>query len=63
MVLKKIIRYYKIRKMGWSSKTNLDKGIKLTLDSYVEEVRSKRIRIRNTFIQLANISNNLAKNS
>ena len=31
--------------MGWSSKINLDKGIKLTLDSYIEEVRSKIIRI------------------
>ena len=42
---RKLLDITKLRKMGWSSKTNLDKGIKLTLDSYIEELRSKRIRI------------------
>ena len=42
---RKLLDVSKLNKLGWSAKTNLEKGIKLTLKSYVEELRTKQIRI------------------
>ncbi len=41
---RKLLDVSKLKKMGWSAKTNLEKGIKLTLKSYIEELSSKNVR-------------------
>ena len=41
---RKLLDVSKLNKMGWSAKTNLEKGIKLTLKSYIDELKSKNIR-------------------
>ena len=35
----------KIKKLGWSAKTDLEKGIELTFKSYIEDFKTKTIRI------------------
>ena len=42
---RKLLDTTKLNKMGWSSKTSLEEGIRLTIDNFIEELRSKRIRI------------------
>ncbi len=42
---RKLLDITKLNKMGWSAKTSLKQGIKLTLESYIEESRSQSIRI------------------
>ncbi len=42
---RKLLDVSKINKMGWSSKTSLEKGIRLTLNSYLKELKTKSIRI------------------
>ena len=42
---RKLLDTSKLNKMGWFAKTSLEKGIKLTLKSYVEELKNKKIRI------------------
>ena len=42
---RKLLDVSKLNKMGWVAKTNLEKGIKLTLESYIEELQNKSIRI------------------
>ena len=42
---RKLLDVSKLNKLGWSAKTNLETGIKLTLKSYIEELRNKQIRI------------------
>ena len=42
---KKLLDISKVKKMGWSAKTSLKEGIKLTFKSYVEELKTKNIRI------------------
>ena len=31
--------------LGWNAKTDLDKGIRLTLDAYKNELKNKNIRV------------------
>ncbi len=42
---RKLLDISKLSKMGWSAKTSLEKGIKLTLKSFDEELKTKRLRI------------------
>ena len=42
---RKLLDVSKLNKMGWFAKTSLEKGIKLTLKSYIEEFKNKSIRI------------------
>ena len=35
----------KMSKLGWEAKTDLDTGIKLTLNAYKNELKNKKIRI------------------
>ncbi len=41
---RKLLDVSKLDKMGWSAKTNLKKGIKLTFKSYLEELKAKTVR-------------------
>ena len=34
----------KINHLGWSAKTNLDEGIKLTLEAFEKEIKTQKIR-------------------
>ena len=43
--LKKLLDVSKLKKLGWSAKINLEKGIELTLKSYMEELNTKSVRI------------------
>jgi len=42
---RKLLDTTKLNKMGWSSKTSLEEGIRLTIENFIEELRSKSIRI------------------
>ena len=42
---RKLLEVSKLKKLGWSAKTNLQKGIELTLKSYVEELKNESARI------------------
>ena len=42
---RKLLDISKLKKIGWVPKTSLEEGIKLTLKSYLEELKSKSIRI------------------
>ena len=42
---RKLLDVSKLNKLGWFAKTNLENGIKLTLKSYVEELKTNRLRI------------------
>ena len=42
---RKLLDISKLSQMGWKAKTSLKKGIKLTLENYVEELKTKTIRI------------------
>ena len=42
---RKLLDVSKINNLGWSAQTSLEKGIKLTLNSYIEELKTKSIRI------------------
>ena len=41
---RKLLDISKLKKLGWTSKTDLQKGIDLTLKSYIESLQSKNIR-------------------
>ena len=41
---RKLLDVSKLRKLGWSVKTDLKKGIELTLKSYIEELKTKSNR-------------------
>ena len=34
----------KVNSLGWYAKTNLDLGIKLTLEAFADEIKTKNIR-------------------
>lgn len=42
---RKLLDISKLNKIGWKANTSLEKGIKLTLKSYIEELKTKSIRI------------------
>tara|TARA_A100001035_G_scaffold278453_1_gene277385 strand:- start:93 stop:1085 length:993 start_codon:yes stop_codon:yes gene_type:complete len=42
---RKLLNVSKLSRMGWSAKTSLKKGIKLTLENYIEELRTKTVRV------------------
>jgi len=42
---RKLLDVSKLNKLGWSAQTSLEKGIKLTLKSYIKELKTKSIRI------------------
>ena len=42
---RKLLDITKLNKIGWSAKTTLEEGIKLTLKSYEEELKTKSVRI------------------
>ena len=42
---RKLLDVSKINKMGWSAKTDLEKGIRLTLKSYIKEINTPKPRI------------------
>ena len=42
---RKLLDVTKINKMGWHAKTDLEKGINITLKSYIEDFNNKRVRI------------------
>ena len=42
---RKLLDVSKLNKLGWIAKTNLEKGIELTLKSYIEESKKKSVRI------------------
>lgn len=42
---RKLLDISKLTKLGWVAKTTLKKGIKLTLDSYINEIETKKIRL------------------
>ena len=42
---RKLLDVSKLNKLGWSAKTTLKKGIEITLNSYIEELKTKRVRI------------------
>ena len=42
---RKLLDISKLSHMGWKAKTSLKKGIKLTTQKYIEEVKSKSLRI------------------
>ena len=42
---RKLLDVSKLNKLGWSAQTSLKKGIKLTLRSYIKELKTKSIRI------------------
>ena len=41
---RKLLDVSKLKKLGWVAKTDLGKGIELTLKSYLEELRTKTVR-------------------
>ena len=41
---RKLLDVSRLNKIGWKSKTTLQKGIELTLKSYIQELESKKIR-------------------
>ncbi len=41
---RKLLDISKLKKIGWVAKTSLEEGIKLTLKSYIEELKTKSIR-------------------
>ena len=41
---RKLLDISKIKKLGWSAKTDLEKGIELTFKSYLEDLKTKSIR-------------------
>lgn len=41
---RKLLDVTKINKLGWEAKTKLDKGIKLSIDNYENELKNKSIR-------------------
>ena len=41
---RKILDISRMRKLGWESKIDLDLGIKLTLKSYDNEIKSNKVR-------------------
>ena len=41
---RKLLDISKLKKLGWSAKTSLKKGLELTLKSYVEEMKNNSIR-------------------
>ena len=41
---RKLLDVSRLNKLGWSAKTNLETGIKLTLKSYIKELRTKHLR-------------------
>ena len=41
---RKLLDISKLKKLGWTAKTTLDKGIKLTLKSYLKDFANKCIR-------------------
>ena len=42
---RKLLDVSKLNKMGWSAKTDLEKGIRLTLNSYIKELNTPNLRI------------------
>tara|TARA_B100000242_G_scaffold233704_1_gene173661 strand:+ start:3973 stop:4962 length:990 start_codon:yes stop_codon:yes gene_type:complete len=42
---RKVLEVSKLNKLGWNAKTNLEKGIELTLKSYIKESTTKIVRI------------------
>ena len=42
---RKILDTSRMRNLGWESKINLDLGIKLTINSYQDELKKNKIRI------------------
>ena len=42
---RKLLDISKLNRLGWSAKTSLKEGIKLTLKSYVEDLKNNRLRI------------------
>ena len=43
--IRKLLDVSKLTKLGWSAKIKLEKGIELTLKSYMEELNTKSVRI------------------
>ena len=41
---RKLLDISKLSHMGWEAKTSLKKGIKLTTQKYIEELKTKSIR-------------------
>ena len=42
---RKLLNVSKLKKLGWSAKTSLEKGIRITFESYLKELKSNTIRI------------------
>ena len=42
---RKLLDISKLSRIGWTAKTSLKKGIKLTLENYTKELENKTIRI------------------
>ncbi len=42
---RKLLDISKLEKIGWSAKTSLEKGIKLTLKKYIQDLENKSIRV------------------
>ena len=42
---RKLLDTSKINKLGWSAKVNIENGIKLTLKSYLSELKNKTVRL------------------
>ncbi len=42
---RKLLEVSKLQKLGWSAKTNLERGIEITVKSYIQELKNKSIRI------------------
>ena len=42
---RKLLDIAKLNDLGWKAKTTLKKGIKLTLDNYIEGLKNSSIRI------------------
>ena len=42
---RKLLDISKLKRIGWSSNTKLEEGIKLTFDSYIKEIKNTSIRI------------------
>ena len=41
---RKLLDISKLKRLGWLAKTDLEKGIKLTLKSYIDELKTKSVR-------------------
>ena len=41
---RKLLDVSKLKKLGWSAKTDLEKGIKLTIKNYIEGLKTKSVR-------------------